>query len=158
MPIDASWQRGRHHPAIRRLPALTAEIGDMRTHHQILNHEAGVALEARPGRGVSLDDLFLVDRQLRLGAAALVASLTGGLVRLRLCPFSMPLGLIFGRRGPPFSRAISSACAAFVRRNSATCSNRATTKFLSSVCERSSKFAGGTIPRMNPTRRTKGIL
>jgi hypothetical protein len=77
MPIDASWQRGRYHLAIRRLPALTAEIGDMRTDHQILNHEAGVALEARPDRGVSLDGLFLVDRQLRLKAAALAASLTG---------------------------------------------------------------------------------
>ncbi len=40
--------------AIRRLPALTAEIGDMRTDHQILNHEAGVAFEARPGRGAAL--------------------------------------------------------------------------------------------------------
>src|SRR5215468_7727983 len=67
------------------------------------------------------------------------------------------LGLI-KEQWPPFSRAISSACAAIVRRNAATCSNRATTKFLSSVCERSSQFAGGTIPRMNPTRWTKGIL
>jgi hypothetical protein len=32
--------------------------------------------------------------------------------------FSMPLGLRFGRRGPPLRRAISSTCAATVRRNS----------------------------------------
>jgi hypothetical protein len=32
------------------------------------------------------------------------------------------------------------------------------TKFLSSVRDRPSKFAGGTILRMNPTRRTLGIV
>jgi hypothetical protein len=38
-PIDSSWHRGRHHLAIRHLPALM--IGHMRTDQQILNHEAG---------------------------------------------------------------------------------------------------------------------
>ena len=44
----------------------------------------------------------------------------GGLGSVAL---SMPLGLIFGRPGPPLSRAISSRCAATVRRNSATYTN-----------------------------------
>src|SRR5215468_8817113 len=72
--------------------------------------------------------------------------------------FSIPLGLIVGRPGPPLRRAFSSRSAATVRCSSATCSNSATTKFLSSVCERASRFGGGTIPRMNLTRGSLGIV
>jgi hypothetical protein len=44
--IDTGRQRRRHYGAIRRLPAFAAEIYDMCTDHQILHHEARVALEA----------------------------------------------------------------------------------------------------------------
>ena len=84
MPVDAGRKWGGDHVAIRRLPALTPEIHDMRTNHQILHHEARVALKARADRRRSLDNLFLVDCELRLRAAALAVSLSSRLVRLRL--------------------------------------------------------------------------
>ena len=55
----------------------------MRTDHQILHHEARVALEARTGWRRSLDGLLFVDRELRLRAATLAISLAGRPVRLR---------------------------------------------------------------------------
>src|SRR5712672_1295857 len=68
--IDAGRQRRRHHVAFRRLPAFAAEIHNMRTDHQILNHEARVALEAGAARGGSdRDGPFLVDRKLRTCAS-----------------------------------------------------------------------------------------
>src|SRR6266446_5742627 len=56
---------------------------------------------------------------------------------------SIPLGLIFGRPDPPFSRAISSRSVATSRRSSASSSHCFTTKLLSSVCARRSRAAGG---------------
>jgi hypothetical protein len=100
---------------------VTAEIGDMRMDHQNLNHEAGVALKSWPG-GAALT----VFSQLRLGAAALTASLTGGLVRLRLCR------LLHATRFDirPAGAALQAGnLVGIVSRNSATCSNRATAKF-----------------------------
>ena len=73
----------------------------------------------------------------------------GGLGSVAL---SMPLGLIFGRPGPPLSRAISSRCAATVRRNSAASSSSFSTKLFRSACDRPSRSVGGNIPRTNPTR------
>ena len=111
MAIDASRQRRRHHLAVRGLPALALEIHDVRTDHQVLHHEAGVALEAGAGRRRGdLDVAFLVDRQLRTRAAPpapLLPELPGGFGSVAC---SMPLGLMFGltSAGPPFSRAISS--------------------------------------------------
>jgi hypothetical protein len=58
------------------LPALTAEIHDMRTDHQILHHDTRVTLEARGNRCRGVDNLILVDRELRLRAAALNVSLS----------------------------------------------------------------------------------
>ena len=72
--------------------------------------------------------------------------------------WSMPLGLIFGRPDPPLSRAISSRCAATVRRNSAISSQSFNTKLFRSACERPSRSAGGDIPRMNLTRAVLGIV
>jgi hypothetical protein len=71
---------------------------------------------------------------------------------------SIPLGLMFGRPGPPLSRVISSRCAETVRRNSATSSNSFSTKLFKPLGEKSSRSAGGTIPRMNLTRASLGIL
>ena len=68
------------------------------------------------------------------------------------------LGLMFGRPGPPLSRAISSRCAATVRRNSETSSNSFTTKLFRAACESPSRSAGGNIPTVNPTRDLLGIV
>ena len=69
MTSDAGRQRCRRHLAVGGLPALALEIDDVRTQHQVLHHEAGVALEARAGRRRGQPDLaFLVDRQLRARA------------------------------------------------------------------------------------------
>ena len=69
MASDAGRQRCRRHLAVGGLPALALEIDDVRTQHQVLHHEAGVALEARAGRRRGQPDLaFLVDRQLRARA------------------------------------------------------------------------------------------
>jgi hypothetical protein len=58
------------------LPALTAEIHDMRTDHQILHHDTRATLEARGNRCRGVDNLILVDRELRLRAAAPNVSLS----------------------------------------------------------------------------------
>ena len=71
---------------------------------------------------------------------------------------SIPLGLMFGRRGPPLSRAISSRCDAMVRRSSDTSSKSFSTKLFRSAFERLSRFSGGDIPTKNPTRAALGIL
>jgi hypothetical protein len=71
---------------------------------------------------------------------------------------SIPLGLMFGRPGPPLRRVISSRCAATVRRSSATSSNSFSTKLFKSPGEKSSRSAGGTIPTRNLTRASLGIL
>src|ERR1700751_3329995 len=82
MPIDAGRQWCGYHVAVWHLPALTAEIDDMRMDRQILHDEACIAFKARARRGIGLDDLFLVDRQLRSGAAAFAASRASRFVRL----------------------------------------------------------------------------
>ena len=69
---------GRHRRENRlpvgREPALPADAHDMRAQHQILDDEVLVALEARPGRHVGLDDALLVNDQ-PLGLALLDAAL-----------------------------------------------------------------------------------
>jgi hypothetical protein len=70
---------------------------------------------------------------------------------------SIPLGLMFGLPDPSLSRAISSRCAATVRRSSATSSNSFSTKLFKSPAEKSSRSAGD-IPRMNLTRPVLGIV
>ena len=70
MTMNAGRQRRRHRVAVRGLPALAAEIHDMRADHQILHHEARVAFEAGAARRCGdFDGPFLVDRQLRPRAA-----------------------------------------------------------------------------------------
>src|SRR3954469_25021391 len=49
---------------VGREPALPADAPDMRAQHQILDDEVLVALEARPGRHVDLDDALLINDQL----------------------------------------------------------------------------------------------
>ena len=56
MPVDAGRKWGGDHVAIRRLPALTAKIDDMRMDYQILHHDARVALKPRAERRRSLDN------------------------------------------------------------------------------------------------------
>jgi hypothetical protein len=46
MPPDAVRQRRYHRVAVRRLPALTTEVHNVRTDHQILHHKIRVAFEA----------------------------------------------------------------------------------------------------------------
>jgi hypothetical protein len=46
MPAKAGRQRRRHHLAVRDLPALAAEIHDVRTDHQILHHKIPMTFEA----------------------------------------------------------------------------------------------------------------
>ena len=61
-----------HHVAVRLLPALAAEIHDVRADHQVLHHKIRVALEARAlRRGCDCDGPLLVDRKLRSLAALL---------------------------------------------------------------------------------------
>ena len=85
MADDAGRQRRRHHVAVRGLPALAAEIHDMRADHQILHHEIRVAFEAGAARRCGdFDGPFLVDRKLRPLAALFRGSLTVGRRRLRL--------------------------------------------------------------------------
>ena len=72
MPADAGRQRCCHHVAVRLLPALAAEIHDVRADHQVLHHKIRVALEARAlRRGCDCDGPLLVDRKLRSLAALL---------------------------------------------------------------------------------------
>src|SRR5271166_2890953 len=75
--------------------------------------------------------------------------------------FSMPLGLvsglISGRPGPPFSRAISSRSAATSRRSSAPSSKSFNTKLLSSAGE-SASMSGGDIPPSSQKTDDSGIL
>jgi hypothetical protein len=89
------------HPASAR---AHNEIGDMRTDHQILHHEARVALEARPGRGVALTVFSSWIVSFDFVSPRLPPPSPGGLSGFGSVAFS--LGLIFGRRGPPFRRAI----------------------------------------------------
>jgi hypothetical protein len=69
---------------------------------------------------------------------------------------SMPLGLLFGlmfgRPGPPLSRAISSRWAATVLSSAATFSKSFRTKSFSSAGVRPSISSGGGMPTKNPTR------
>jgi hypothetical protein len=62
MAINAFRQRRRHHLAVRRLPALAADIDDVWTDQQVLHHEAGIAFEARARRRCQLDVADLIDR------------------------------------------------------------------------------------------------
>ena len=146
--IDAGRQRRRHHGAIRCLPALAAEIHHMRTDHQILHHEARVALEAGAARRrCDLDGMLLVDRKLGPCAAPRAFRLPEPPGRFGSVPRSMPLGLMFGRPGPPFNRATSSRSAITTRCSSTICSHCFTTKPFSSACDRWSRSSGGDIPR-----------
>jgi len=70
--------------------------------------------------------------------------------------WSIPLGLMCGRPGPPFSRAISSRCAATVRRSSATSSSSCNTKLLSSAAERASMSVRDDIPRLSQKSADSG--
>src|SRR5208337_2678596 len=66
-------------------------------------------------------------------------------------------GLISGRPGPPFSRAISSRSAATSRRSSAPSSKSFNTKLLSSAGE-SASMSGGDIPPSSQKTDDSGIL
>jgi hypothetical protein len=84
---EVAGNPGRHRrencPPIGREPALPADAHDMRVQHQILDDEVLVALEARPGRHVGLDDALLINDQ-PLGLALLGAALARLVRRLRL--------------------------------------------------------------------------
>ena len=95
-----------------------------------------------------LDGPFLVDRKPRPRTAASAALIAGPPRRLGSVACSMPLGLMFGRPGPPFSRAISSRSAATIRCSSTISSHCFTTKLFSSACDRPSRSPGGAISRM----------
>ena len=85
--LDADRQRRRHYAAIRRLPPLAAEVHGMRTDHQILHHEARVALEAGAARRRRhFDRPFLMDRKLRPRAASRTLLVAAAPRRLRLGP------------------------------------------------------------------------
>ncbi len=147
MPGDAGRQWRCHGCAVRRLPALATEIHDMRTDHQVLHHKIRVPFEARPLRRScdltvrsSWIDSFDVLLPFRRVSPPAVRGVFGSVA------LSIPLGLMFGRPGPPLRRVISSRCAATVRRSSATSSNSFSTKLFKSPGEKSSRSAGGTIP------------
>src|SRR5271169_253663 len=70
MTIDARRQGGRHRLAVRGLPAFPEKVGDKRADHQILNQEARVAFETRPGRRVGIELALLINGQLRARAPA----------------------------------------------------------------------------------------
>ena len=85
MTMNAGRQRRRHRVAVRGLPALAAEIHDMRADHQILHHETRVAFEAGAARWCGdFDGPFLVDRKLRPRTAPSAALIAGTPRRLRL--------------------------------------------------------------------------
>jgi hypothetical protein len=63
MTIDAGRQWRRDDLAVRSLPTLTLEIHDVSTQHQVLHHEAPMALKRARRRRGELDDPLLVDRQ-----------------------------------------------------------------------------------------------
>ena len=69
----------------------------------------------------------------------------------------VPLGLMFGRPDPPFSRAISSRCKATVRRRPAISSSSFNTKLLSSVAERQSMSGRGAIHQQSQKITDSGI-
>ena len=58
---DAGRHRGEHGPAVGGQPALAAQAHHVRAQHQVLDQEVLVALEARAGGDVRLDDALLVD-------------------------------------------------------------------------------------------------
>ena len=66
---DAGRHRGDHGLAVGGQPALAAEADHVRAQHQVLDQEVLVALEARAGGDVRLDDPLLVDGE-PLGLAA----------------------------------------------------------------------------------------
>ena len=66
-------QRGCNALPVRRHPAFPPQSQHMRAQHQILHHEVLVALEARAGRGCSLDHALLVDGATRGLVAAAAA-------------------------------------------------------------------------------------
>src|SRR5271165_5847873 len=78
--------------------------------------------------------------------------------RLGSVPFSMPLGLIVGRPFSPFSRAISSRCAATIVFRSATSPSSSTTRASSSARGRPVGSEGGDMQRANRTRPRRGKL
>ena len=133
---DAGRHRREHGPAVGGQPALAAEAHDVRAEHQVLDQEVLVALEARAGGDVRLDDALLVDGE-PLGLAPATASPVRG-TRLGLA-FSMPLGFTSGRPFTPLSVA-TSAC------SSATACFRASF----SASSRSAKASSS--PRGRPER------
>ena len=70
MTVHASRQGARRHLAVRRLPAFSAKLHDVRADHQILHHEARIAFETRARRCIRLEIARLMDRQLRPRGAA----------------------------------------------------------------------------------------
>src|SRR3954453_15903965 len=79
---NPSRHRREDGPPVGREPAFPADAHDMRAQHQILDDEVLVALEARPGRHVGLDDALLFNDQ-PLGLALPDAALAGLVRRLR---------------------------------------------------------------------------
>jgi hypothetical protein len=116
---------------------------------------------ARPMSGAGYGERISVVREparLFTGAIAAVSlrskcSLQGTYQRGSVA-LSMPLGLMFGRLGPPLGRAISSRCAATVRRSYATSARSFSTKSFSSACKKAVKVKLGRRqhPRINLTR------
>jgi hypothetical protein len=81
---------------------VVANLCAMRTDHQILNYEAGVALEARPGRGAALTVFSSWIVSFDLVLPRLPSPSPAGLSGFGSVAFSMPLGLIFGRSWAAF--------------------------------------------------------
>ena len=85
---------------VGREPAFPADAHDMRAQHEILDDEVLVALEARPGRHIGLDDALLINDQ-PLGLALLDAALAGLVPGFGSVFRSMPLGRIAGAPSRP---------------------------------------------------------
>ena len=154
MAADAAGQRRHDGLAGRRQPALATVAHHPRGQHQILHLVRLVALELRARRTRHPQHLGLRrDPRRHLAAAAALAPLAASFGSVAS---SMPLGLIDGRPLSPFSRAISSRCAATIRFSSATSPSNSTTRASSSARDRPDRSAGGDMPQPNRTRPRRG--
>jgi hypothetical protein len=90
--IDARRQGGLHRRAVRGPPAFSAKVDHVRSDHQILNQEAGIALETRAGRRIGLEPPLLINDHLRARAAPPLP-LAGRLRRFRLARLFHPARL-----------------------------------------------------------------
>ena len=144
MAADARRQCRHDGAPLRRDPAFAAIADHPAAQHQVLHDEILVSLEPRSGRGSRLKGLFLdTDPWRRLATSPTLVASCGGFGAV---PFSMPLGLIFGRPFKPFSRAISSRCSATMRSSSVTLPSSFTTSSCSSPCDRPD-ISGGAVTR-----------